>query len=206
MSKKVDSHQVFVNKLVESINRLAATDPKGPAVVKRVAEVQDSVSCMDSAVSAEKCSGGCHCQNNPVPAPVPVLAPGESFDATAPVLVPGESFDTENLLGNSEIVNQIDAMRSMAATPASNYGRILSILDGLRHASVLASRPQNASIRPRLAQIVNKVAGIFKEIDTVEDLNQPLEQIERAVHSLYGNQSANSTFYFDRRGKGHRSE
>lgn len=108
----------------------------------------------------------------------------------------------EMVVDNPTVVEQIDRMRSAAAVPAANYGRVVSILDGLRHAALLAARPQNAAVRPRIAEIVRKMAGVFKDIDTVQDLNKPLEQIEKAVHGLYGDQSKNATFYFERRGKG----
>ena len=98
---------------------------------------------------------------------------------------------------------QIDKLHSAAAAPARNYARIQSICAGLKRAAIIAQRPQYASVRPKLAELTAKVAGIFSEVDTVEDLNKPLEQIEKAVHSLYGDQSKNSTFYFERRNKGH---
>lgn len=101
------------------------------------------------------------------------------------------------------VQQQIEAMRSAAATPAVNYKRIVDILDGLRHAAILAKRPQNAAVRPKIAAITEKLAGVFAEVDTVQDLNKPLEAIEKAVHGLYGDQSKNATFYFERRGKGH---
>lgn len=101
---------------------------------------------------------------------------------------------------------QIDKLRSAAFVPAANYRRILNILSGLKEACVASRRPQNAALRPRIAQIVEKVAGVFSEVDTVQDLDKPLEAIEKAVHGLYGKQDSNATFYFDRRGKGHHGE
>jgi hypothetical protein len=100
---------------------------------------------------------------------------------------------------------QIKRLKSAAIVPASNYRRIVSILGELDGAITLAARPQNAAIRPKLAAVVKQLAGIFAEVDTVQDLDKPLEAIEKAVHGLYGDQSKNSTFYFDRRNKGHRS-
>lgn len=102
--------------------------------------------------------------------------------------------------------DQINKLRSAAIVPASNYRRIVSIMTGLRQACEFAKRPQNAAVRPRIAQIVEKVAGVFAEVDTVQDLDKPLEAIEKAVHSLYGDQSKNSTFYLERRGKGHHTK
>jgi hypothetical protein len=104
------------------------------------------------------------------------------------------------------IGEQIKNLKSAASIPAHNYQRVLHILNGLDKACVLASRPQNAQIRPKLALIAKKVAGIFAEVDLVEDLDRPLSEIEKAVHSLYGDQSLNSSAFFERRGKGHHSE
>ncbi|KKL50105.1 hypothetical protein LCGC14_2308870, partial [marine sediment metagenome] len=82
--------------------------------------------------------------------------------------------------------------------------RILAITDRLRDVWTTASKPHNAAVRPRVARLVQQVAGVFAEVDTVKDLDKPLEQIEKAIHGLYGpDQSANSAFYFGRRGKGH---
>jgi hypothetical protein len=162
----------LVQELVESINRLAATDPQGPAVGERVNAVFTKVGQVKSATAERE------------------VAPAKS----------------ETVVDNPTVVEQIDKMRSAAAVPAANYGRVVSILDGLRHAALLASRPQNAAVRPQIVSIVKKMAGVFKEIDTVQDLDKPLEQIESAVHGLYGNQSDNSCYYFDRRGKGHHGE
>jgi len=162
----------LVQELVESINRLAATDPAGPKVGERVNEVFAMVGQIKSATAQR------------------VVAPARS----------------ETVVDNPSVIEQIDRMRSAAVVPASRYGRVVSILDGLRHAALLASRPQNAVVRPRIAEIVKKMAGVFKDIDTVQDLDKPLEQIEKAVHGLYGDQAKNSTYYFERRGKGHHSE
>lgn len=158
----------LVQELVESVNRLAATDPTGPKTEERSREVFAMAGQLRAALTRE-------------------VAPAKS----------------EFVVNNPTVVDQIDRMRAAAVVPAANYGRIVSILDGLRHAALLAGRPQNAPVRPRIAEIVKKMAGVFKDIDTVQDLDKPLEQIEKAVHGLYGDQSSNSCFYFDRRGKGH---
>jgi hypothetical protein len=97
---------------------------------------------------------------------------------------------------------QIRKLKSAAMIPANNYRRIIRIIDGLDKAHKLASRPQNVNIRPRIIELFRKTAGVFAEVDTVQDLNKPLEQIEKAVHALYGDQSKNETFYLGRRGKG----
>lgn len=104
------------------------------------------------------------------------------------------------------IGDQIKKLKAAAAVPAANYRRIHSIMSALERAWTEAARPQNAAMRPKLASAVKRVAGIFAEVDTVQDLDKPLEQIEKAVHSLYGDQSKNSTYYFDRRNKGHHGE
>lgn len=101
------------------------------------------------------------------------------------------------------IGNQIQKLKAAAATPMRNYQRIVNICDGLAKAAVSARHPENAGVRPQIAGVVKRVAGIFSEVDTVEDLDKPLEQIEKAVHALYGDQSRNDVYYFERRNKGH---
>jgi len=98
---------------------------------------------------------------------------------------------------------QISKLQQAAETPSKNYQRIVEILKGLHRAAQACERPQYAALRPRISAIVSKVAGVFAEVDTVADLDKPLEAIEKAVHGLYGKQDLNSTYYFDRRGKGH---
>ncbi|MGW8181087.1 MAG: hypothetical protein ACWGQW_20350 [bacterium] len=104
------------------------------------------------------------------------------------------------------IGNQIQKLKAAALAPAQNYARIVRICDGLRQAAIAARRPENAKIRPQLNRIVRKTAGVFAQVDTVDDLNKDLDAIEKAVHALYGDQSKNDTFYFDRRNKGHHGE
>jgi hypothetical protein len=114
----------------------------------------------------------------------------------------------DNSLKNdiSFIGEQVKKLKSAAEPAARNYQRIVTILAGLQRAAKIAERPQYAALRPRIALIVQKVAGVFECVDTVEDLDKPLESIEKAVHGLYGDQSANSTYYFDRRNKGHHEQ
>lgn len=104
------------------------------------------------------------------------------------------------------LYEQLKRLHQAAEVPSKNYGRILAISAALGRAVQMSRRPQNAALRPKIANIVQKVAGLFAEVDTAEDLDKPLEQIEKAVHSLYGDQGKNSTYYFDRRGKGHHSK
>jgi len=104
------------------------------------------------------------------------------------------------------IGDQIKRLKAAAAIPAANYRRMYDILASMERVWADASRPQNAAVRPKVASMVRKVAGVFAEVDTVQDLDKPLEAIEKAIHGLYGDQSSNSTYYFDRRGKGHHSK
>lgn len=103
------------------------------------------------------------------------------------------------------VYRQIKKLHQAAEIPTKNYGRILAISASLGRAVQIARRPQNAAIRPKLASLVAKVAGLFAEVDTVEDLDKPLEQIEKAVHALYGDQNDPHTYNFVERGKGHHS-
>lgn len=106
----------------------------------------------------------------------------------------------------SLVRGQIAKLQAAASAPLRNYRRISAILDGLARAAAAAEQPRYADRRQRIATIAQKVAGLFAEVDTVQDLDKPLEQIEKAVHGLYGDQSKNSTFYLGRRGKGHHGE
>jgi hypothetical protein len=101
------------------------------------------------------------------------------------------------------IGDQIKRLKAAAAIPAANYRRMFDILSSMEQVWAVAARPQNAAVRPKVAAMMKRVAGVFAEVDTVQDLDKPLDAIEKAIHSLYGDQSKNSTFYFDRRGKGH---
>lgn len=102
--------------------------------------------------------------------------------------------------------DQISKLHSAALQPAARYQRILAITAGLHRALMATEKPQFARIRPRIAKIVEHVAGLFAEVDTVADLDKDLEAVEKAVHGLYGDQGKNATFYFDRRGKGHHTK
>lgn len=109
----------------------------------------------------------------------------------------------------SDMVKAADAVGRLyqaAGTTKQNYERIMGILEGLHGAIKVAAKPQNVEVRPRISSLVEKTAGVFALCDTVQDLDRPLAEIEKAVHSLYGDQSKNSTYYFDRRGKGHHDE
>jgi hypothetical protein len=106
-----------------------------------------------------------------------------------------------------EFINkQIQKLKSAASAPLKNYQRIVRIIDGLDKAHRLASRPQNVGVRPRVVELVRKTAGVFAEVDTVQDLDKPLEAIEKAVHGLYGDQNSPNTYNFEARGKGHQTK
>lgn len=102
--------------------------------------------------------------------------------------------------------DQIKRLKAAAAMPAANFRRMYDILASMERVWADAARPQNASVRPKVASMMKKIAGVFAEVDTVQDLDKPLGAIEKAIHSLYGDQSSNATYYFDRRGKGHHSK
>lgn len=123
-----------------------------------------------------------------------------------PAGFPGSFGEHSNKQDVDFLKDQVKKLHSAAVAPAARYQRILAITAGLHRALQASERPQYAALRPRIAKIVEKTAGVFAEVDTVADLDKELEAIEKAVHSLYGDQSSNSTFYFDRRGKGHHSK
>jgi len=95
----------------------------------------------------------------------------------------------------------IGDMMVVASRAARNYRRIASVLSKLYQ--IRKSTKGNRRMASDVSNMTKKVAGLFSLIDTVDDLDRPLDEIERAVHSMYGDQSKNSTFYLKRRGKGH---
>lgn len=101
------------------------------------------------------------------------------------------------------MLEQIKQLKAAALVPANNYRKIVDICDELKKVAIDARKPENAKIQKHLAAAIRKISGIFAEVDTVKDLDKPLDQIAKAVHGLYGDQSKNQTFYFDRRNKGH---
>lgn len=166
-------YETGLRQIQATARRLAETDPQSEAVQRVVDELQSQVQWLGQI---EKPTG---------------YKANEDFGA--------------NSLKNdiSFIGEQVKKLKSAAEPAARNYQRIVSILAGLQRAVEISKRPQFAAMRPKIATIVQKTAGVFECVDTVEDLDKPLEQIEKAVHGLYGDQSKNSTYYFDRRGKGH---
>lgn len=100
------------------------------------------------------------------------------------------------------VASSVESLHNSVLIPCSNYRRIATITSKLRGLVKLAGLPQNASLRPQIQEIVKKTAGVFAEVDTVDDLNKPLEQIEKAVHKLYGDQNSSKTYNFEERGKG----
>jgi len=165
-------------QIVASLHKLAQMDPQDAAVDATVDQLKEQISQLTSeSAGAEKPAGESHSW--------------------------GDDSKKDDV---SFLKDQIGKLQSAAEKPAKNYLRITSILAGLRRAAIIAERPQYVAMRPQIASIVSKVAGVFAEVDTTEDLDKPLEQIEKAVHGLYGDQSSNATYYFDRRGKGHHSD
>ena len=105
-------------------------------------------------------------------------------------------------VGNS-LIEQVDLMRSLMSSAIAKHQKVMEILNGVREAVELLELPANEPMRPRVASVVQKIAGVFAAVDTVADLEgKSLDEIENAVHKLYGNQALNSTFYTARRGKG----
>lgn len=102
------------------------------------------------------------------------------------------------------IQSQVSRLHSAAVIPAKNYERMRNITAGLHQVVQMAKSPENEALRPRIAKIVERVAGAFALIDTVQDLDRPLSEIEAAVHRLYSNgkQNAPSTYNFEARHKG----
>lgn len=113
---------------------------------------------------------------------------------------PNSPWGAQSMKDDIEFIgDQISQLKSAAEIPMKNYQRIVKILEGIDTIHKLAARPQNAAVRPHIATIVKKVAGVFAEVDTTADLEKPLEQIEKAVAAVYKDQSKHSTYYFERR-------
>jgi hypothetical protein len=168
-----------LKQLVATSRRLAETDPQDEAVQRVVDELHKQVQWLGQ-----------------IEKPTGYKNKGEFG-----------SFGDNSLKDDIDFVGeQVKRLKSAAEPAAKNYQRIVAILAGLNKAVEIAKRPQYAGMRPQIALIVEKVAGVFKNVDTVEDLEKPLESIEKAVHGLYGDQSKNSTYYFDRRNKGHHEQ
>lgn len=169
-----------LNNVVSASRRLADTDPEDAAISRVVNHLQEQANLLHMLMTQR---------------PTPDTAPSN------------RGFGKDSMDNDIEFIShQIQKLKTAAAVPMRNYQRIVSICDGLTRAATSARRPQNAAIRPKIATVVKRIAGIFAEVDTVEDLEKPLDQIEKAVHSLYGDQSKNETYYFDRRNKGHHGE
>ena len=104
------------------------------------------------------------------------------------------------------VASQVREMREAAVASMVRYRRIAGVLESLESVVSEAKKPQNAAVRRLVASAVGKTAGVFAQVDSVEDLDKPLEAIEKAVSSLYGNPAKNSSLYFGRRGKGHHGD
>lgn len=112
----------------------------------------------------------------------------------------GQGQDGQDDLGVTQ--QQLAAMYYASKAPARNFDRIAAICNKLGLASKNVD-PRDKKMVRRLSSVTAKIAGVFAQVDTVDDLDRPLAEIEKAVHSLYGDQSKNSVEFFERRGKGH---
>lgn len=64
-----------------------------------------------------------------------------------------------------------------------------------------ASEDIESDNKLRMARILDKMATIIEKVDLAEDfVNKPLAEVEAAVDAIYGDQSKNETYYFQRRG------
>lgn len=107
------------------------------------------------------------------------------------------------------VMDKAKRLMTAAEIPARNYAHIAKIANDLVKVVEIAERPENAEMRPKVASLVSKVAGLFAEVDTWDHLaGKSLEQIETAVHSLYSGGKLNdpNTYNFAARGKGHHSK
>ena len=153
------------------------------AAVKRIAEMDPQDAAVDATVKEMKMESE-------------LLGEKLAETESAPVV---HSMEQDQ----KSIAEQIDRLHEAAVQPAKNYVRITNILRGLKQASVIAQRPQNAAVRPRIAQLVAKTAGLFAEVDTMADLSKPLADIEAAVHKLYGpHLNSPNAYMFKKNSKG----
>lgn len=114
------------------------------------------------------------------------------------------SEDTGARVDAEFLSKQVNRLASAAKTPAENYARIMRIAGNLQRAVEISRRPQYAAVRPQIASLVERVAGIFAECDTAAELaKHSLDEIESAVAKLYGDQNDPKTYNFVARGKGH---
>ena len=175
-----------IDNLRKRVASLTALDPNEKAVLSHIAAIIDDIQAVEQKVAQTTESTS----RNP-----------EVANTSGPTV--------PTVDGSTDMVKAADAVGRLyqaAGTTMRNYEKILGILEGLHSVIKVAAKPQNVAVRPRVASLVEKTAGVFALCDTVQDLDRPLADIEKAVHALYGDQSKNSTFYFDRRGKGHHDE
>jgi len=121
----------------------------------------------------------------------------------------GSGHTASDSMNPDVLLGQIKKLHTAAVVPAANYAKIANITAGLARLVEISRRPQNSKMRPRVAQIVSRLAGIFSECDTADELSShSLLEIEEAVHKLYSNGTLNkpSTYNFQTRGKGHHGE
>lgn len=118
--------------------------------------------------------------------------------------------DSKPLAGDPDtLLQEVRTLHKAATVPAKNYARVASITSDLARAIEISRRPQYAALRPHIANILQRLAGIFAQVDLAEDISShTLEEIETAVHKLYSNGAQNkpNTFNFEARGVGHRGK
>jgi hypothetical protein len=104
------------------------------------------------------------------------------------------------------LLSSVKKLHNASTVPARNYAKVAAITADLSRVIEVSRRPQYAALRPRIATIVTKLAGIFAQVDLADDISaHTLEEIQTAVHKLYSNGQMNkpSTYNFVARGKGH---
>lgn len=173
--------------LLASVKKIAESEPTSSDLEALVDSLEDQLEALGAQVEAL----------NALTSPESEEAPAESEETAeseeAPAAQPKEA---------STIFDTLNEFRRASEVPVKNYLRINSICRSMEMAATLASRPQNASARPKLAAAVVKLAGLFAKVDTAEDLDRPLSEIENALQSLYKNPNDPSTYNFSERGKG----
>lgn len=167
--------------LVASVRKIAEADPQSSGVSALVEGLEAQLDALETQVEA-----------------ISDLAPAaeEAPAAEAPEAPEGSTETASTVFG------QLALLRSAAEAPLKNYQRIIALCSSLERVANIASRPQYAAARPHVASCVQKLAGIFSKVDTVEDLDKPLAQIESAIHSLYKNPNDPSTYNFSAKNKG----
>lgn len=179
-----------VRNLVASVKKIAEADPQSAGVSALVEGLEAQLDALETQVEA---------LGDMAPAAEAPESEEASETPEAPAEEPAEAPSTETA---STVFGQLASLRRAAEAPLKNYQRIVALCTSLERVANIASRPQYAAARPHVAACVQKLAGIFSKVDTVEDLDKPLEQIESAIHSLYKNPNDPSTYNFSAKNKG----